>query len=316
MPTNDTKRLSAFISHGGPDAKFARWLADGLQKVGISSRLDQLEIRAGDNIVTWMNDAIGESDYLLLLLSPASVDRYWVKMEWSNALMKEADLRRTFVIPVILPGLKDSQMPSLLRAKAYLDFRQQPDQAFLQLVSRLKDDQLAARDLGRPPSPAPHILTDHITKHFPDDKDSIEVIVHSNRFGRSFRLHIPSDATPSYLMGMLRDTLSLGFSNVDEKLGVELSYTYYLRHKGEAITLSTSLREAGVKDGDRLELWIRVELRDLIEDKEIGSKVFLHLYRTQISDLTEDVRKARNRAFSSAEIARIASKFFAHVDEQ
>jgi hypothetical protein len=116
-------------------------------------------------------------------------------------------------------------------------------------------------------------------------------------------------------MGMLRNTLNLKFSNVDDQLGVELSYTYYLRHKGEAITLNTTMRDAGVMDGDRLELWIRVTLRDLIEDKEIGGAVFARLYLADIGTLTDDLRKARNRAFSSSEISRIAALFFAHVDE-
>lgn len=315
MTPGDGNSMTVFISHAGADSDFAEWVADGLQQVGINSRLDQIEIKAGDNIVMWMNDAIGESDYLLVLLSPKSVDRYWVEMEWSNALMKEAHLRRTFVIPAILPELDDVQIPDLLRAKAYLDFRRDPEKTFLQLVSRLKEDKLIERELGRCPSPAPRNMIQHIEKRFSDSSDTIEVIVHCNRFARSFRLHVPKDATPSYLMGMLRDTLGLKYSNIDENLGVELSYTYYLRHKGEAITLSTPLREAGVKDGDRLELWIRVTLRDLIEDKDIGEKVFFHLYRTSVDTITDDLRKARKRAFSSSEIARVASQFFKHVDE-
>jgi hypothetical protein len=309
------KAISVFISHAGPDATFARSLATGLEQVGIAARLDQAEIRVGDNIVTWMNDAIGESDYLLVLLSPESRDRYWVRMEWSNALMKEAHLRRTFVIPVILPGLQDSEIPEMLRAKAFLDFRIDRDAAFLKLVSRLKDDELAYRELGRLPSPAPRNVVEHIETHLPTDGTTIEVIVHSNRFGRSFRIRVPTVATPSYLMGMLRDTLHLKFSNVDNELGVELSYTYYLRQNGQAITLNTTLADAGVKDGDRLELWIRVTLRDLVEDKDIGDEVFLRLYRADLSTMTDELRNARKRAFSSAEIARVASQFFEHVDK-
>ena len=68
-------------------------------------------------------------------------------------------------------------------------------------------------------------------------------------------------------------------------------------------------------DGDRLELWIRVTLRDLVEDKDIGEKVFLGLYNADIDTMTERLRQARERAFSSPEIARIASRFFEHVDQ-
>ena len=55
-------------------------------------------------------------------------------------------------------------------------------------------------------------------------------------------------------------------------------------------------------------------LRDLIEDKEVGEQVFFDLYRANLATITDDIRKARQRAFSSAEIGRIALPFFAHVD--
>lgn len=216
----------------------------------------------------------------------------------------------------MLDGSCDSSLPITTDIQAFLDFRGDEDAAFLKLVSRLKDDELARRELGRLPTPAPRNVVEHIEKHLPVDGRAIEVIVHSNRFGRSFRLRVPTSATPTYLMGMLRDTLNLKFSNVDNELGVELSYTYYLHHNGQAITLNTTLAEAGVKDGDRLELWIRVTLRDLVEDKEIGDKVFFHLYRANLSTITDELRKARKRAFSSSEIARIASQFFEHVDNE
>ena len=308
-------RPSIFVSHAGPDSEFAKWVSDGLQKVGIEAKLDQAEIKAGNNIVTWMNEAAGESDYLLVLLSQESVKRYWVELEWSNALMKEADLRRTFVIPAILPGMDDENIPFLLKAKAYIDFRKDSEAAFLKLVSRIKDDELISRDLKRLPSPAPSNMVGEVEKSYPDSESNVEVIIYSNRFGRSFRLRVPPEVTPSYLLGMLRDTLKLKFSNIDETMGVELSYTYGLRHKGVSIPLRTSIEDAGVKEGDRLELWIRVTLRDLLEDKEIGEQVSLHLYRISLEKLSTDVAKARKRAFSSAKIAQVAGQFFKHVDE-
>ena len=306
----DDHHATVFISHAGPDSASARMIAEGLATCGIHARLDQAEIKAGTNIILWMNDTVAESDYVLALLSPCSVGRYWVEME-SNALMKEADLRRTFVITALLPGLEDAGIPFLLRARAFVDFRQDQEKALLELVSRFKDDELVRRDLGRYPTPAPASMQVRIEKAFPDGEAMMYVLIHCNRFGRSFRLHVPVSAAPSYLMGMLRDELHLRFSNVDDALGVELSYTYYLKHKGESLTLNKPLGEAGVRDGDRLEFWIRVTLRDLVEDKEIGEKMFFQLYG---AEMDKAILSARKRAFSSGEIAGIARRFFAHVD--
>lgn len=314
MNTHVKRAPTVFISHAGPDSAFAIWLSEGLAKVGIASRLDQTEIRAGDNIVTWMSTAVDESDYLLALLSPVSTRRYWVELEWSSALMKEAELRRSFAIPAVLPGLADQDIPAILKPKKYIDFRHGNEAPFLEVVARLKDDELAARDLGRLPDPAPSAMVDEIAAAYPDAAETIEVLIHSNRFGRSFRVRVPTDAKPNYLLGMLRNTLKLKFSNVDEDMGVELSYTYYLRHDGQAIPLNTTLADAGVENGDRLELWIRATLRDLIDDKDLGEQVFRHLYHVRIDQLGDGIRQARKRAFSSAEIGSIASRFFAHVD--
>jgi hypothetical protein len=68
---------------------------------------------------------------------------------------------------------------------------------------------------------------------------------------------------------MLRETLGLSFSNVDEKLQVELSYTYMLNHHGTGLVLDKSLKESGVQNGDALELWIGVTLRDRLEGKDL-----------------------------------------------
>jgi len=310
----ESAKRTVFISHAGPDSAYALMIAGGLEKCGIHARVDQVEVKAGTNIVMWMNAAVAESDYVLLLLSPSSLGRYWVEMEWSSALMKEADLRRTFVITCVLPGLEDDAIPALLRNRAYIDFRTDQEAPLLQLISRLKDDELIRRDLGRYPVPAPASMQGRVSKAYAGSPSDLEVVVHSNRFGRSFKLCAPESATPSYLMGMLRDELNLKFSNVDPAIGVELSYTYYLKHNGEAITLNTTLRDAGVRSGDRLELWIRVTLRDLIEDKDVGEKVLHDLYMITF-DHAGPILKARNKAFSSAEIANIASKFFAHVDK-
>ena len=65
-----------FISHAGPDSASALLIADGLEKCGIHARVDQVEVRAGTNIVMWMNAAVTESDPaprdLVVLARPAA----------------------------------------------------------------------------------------------------------------------------------------------------------------------------------------------------------------------------------------------------
>nr|MBC8521176.1 toll/interleukin-1 receptor domain-containing protein [Methanomicrobia archaeon] len=259
---------TVFISHASPDKSEALKLHDALKSVGINAHLDQVELEYGDNIITWINNSVQESDYLLILVSANSVGRYWVETEWSAALMKEADLRRTFVIPVLLPGVSDSQIPILLRAKLFVDFRTNTEAPLLQLVNRIKQDEQIARDRGQLPTPAPLTAQQGIFNSFSDSDEWIEVIVFSSRFGRKFRFTVPKKATPSYLLAMLRDSLNLKWSNIDENIFVELSYTYAIGFNGDHLSLDTPLSEAGVTNGSILELWIRVTLTDLLEDSQ------------------------------------------------
>jgi len=128
-----------------------------------------------------MNDAVAESDYLLLLLSPLTVDRYWVRTEWSAALAKEAELRRSFLIPVILPGTADADIPVLLKPKLYVDLREDAEKALLSRISRIKGDGVIARDLGSYPIPAPAAIAERCEVEYSEGADMISVFVHSNR---------------------------------------------------------------------------------------------------------------------------------------
>jgi hypothetical protein len=313
------RKPAVFISHAGPDYKFAEELKDALSKVGIDAHLDQVELRVGDNIIRWMNDAASESDYMIVLLSPNSLGRYWVETEWSSALMKEADLRRTFVLPAILPGVKDGDIPFLLRAKAYIDFRVDVEGGLMKLINRIKQDMQVARDLARLPSPAPHEAQEQVLSKTEKDDELIEVIVHSNRFGRNFRFIVPSTATPSYIISLLRSTFNLKWNNIDEDLLVELSYTYSLRWRGNGLSLHTPLCELGIPNGTRLELWIQVTLTDLLEGKKV-SREEIHFCLSQFNierDLdktTQRLLMLKDRSFTSAQIAQIAKKYFSHVD--
>lgn len=340
------KRPTVFISHAGPDADQAAELQEALTSVGIDARLDQIDLRLGDNVIKWMNDAATESDYLLVLVSANSAGRYWLETEWSAALAREADLRRTFVVPVILPGVEDKEIPFLLRSKLYLDMRVDREAALLQLVNFLKQDQQIAREHGRLPSPAPMSAQEELTHDFSECSEWLNVVVFSNRFARTFRFTLPAEATPSYVLSLLRTRLSLKWSNIDSDLMVELSYTYAIGFHGKHLPLDTPMRESGVTDGSLLELWIRVTLTDLLEKQgktqntaqwlEGAGKTSLaracyfaacrtvmadrafssSLKEAAVKDETDRIMKLllSNREFTSAQIAMIAQRYFSHVD--
>lgn len=316
MEESRNKPLTVYISHSACDAPLAQWVADGLVGAGVTPQLDEIEIKAGDNAISWMSDAVGESDHLLVLLGPELAEQFSVESEWLDALLKEGYLRRAFVIPVLLPQLADSQVPDILGSIMCEDLRgEHPEKSLMHFIARLKDDLLVERELGRRPSPATRNMVEHVAQRFPNPERPVQIVLHSNRFKRCFRIAIDAQATGHYFVEMLRDTLHLRLSDTDEDLGIELSYGYYLKHHGVIVQLDTTFDKAGVKNGDYVELWIRVTVRDLLQDKDVGEEVFKRIYGKSIEELSDEQLQARKRALSSAEIARMASELFKHVDE-
>lgn len=248
MHENSPKEPMVFISHAGEDTGFAKWIAKNLRKAGIKARLDQLELESGDNIIAWMNKAISESDYLLVLLSSSSVQKYWVNREVESGIMKETDPKPMIVIPAVLSGLSDIEIPALLRPIKYIDFRKEKKDALSELISRLKKDL----------SDKPSVVAEETA-----EGDMIEVIIHSNQLAIHTRLKVPTKAISSYLLRMLNDKVGLRFSTVDDDSGIEMLYTYSFNYDGEQIEPYDTLEKVGVKNGDSLKLIVHPALRNV-----------------------------------------------------
>jgi hypothetical protein len=67
------------------DKPFVRDLADALEAGGdIKVWLDEPEIDYGQNMVLKIGDGL-DAEFVLLILSPDSVDSKWVEEEWTDA---------------------------------------------------------------------------------------------------------------------------------------------------------------------------------------------------------------------------------------
>jgi hypothetical protein len=113
-------RRTAFISYSHNDASFVDRLAEDLVANGVGVWLDRWEIRAGESITDRIQQGLVESDYLLVVLSPDSVDSSWVREELSSAQLRQLESRHVVVLPVLY---RDCTIPRLLRDKRYADFR-------------------------------------------------------------------------------------------------------------------------------------------------------------------------------------------------
>jgi len=87
----------------------------------------------GDSITGRISEGIGQNDYLIIVLSKASVGSEWVQRELNAALMKELQKRSVVVLPLLL---EDCQIPPLIADKKYADFRRDHSVGLAELLAR------------------------------------------------------------------------------------------------------------------------------------------------------------------------------------
>jgi hypothetical protein len=108
--------------------------------LGHSPWLDEWQIKVGDCIVSSIQEGLSSSDYIIVVLSPSAVSSGWVEREWKDAYWNEVSARRTIVLPVLLA---DCEVPSLIRAKRYADFRTKYEIGLATLCQAILPPQLA-----------------------------------------------------------------------------------------------------------------------------------------------------------------------------
>jgi len=126
--------MTVFISYSHADKDFVDKLATHLIKSNIHIWLDRWELKVGDSITSKIQEALSDSDYLLLVLSKKSVESDWLKRELNAALLREIEEKRAVILPVLI---EDCEIPLFVRDKLYADFREQFNSGLRTLLDAL-----------------------------------------------------------------------------------------------------------------------------------------------------------------------------------
>ena len=112
--------MTIFISYSHADKEKVDLIAAHMVKKNATVWVDTWELNVGDSIIQRVQDAITESDALLVILSKASIESEWCKKELNSGLIRELDEKRIVVLPVLI---ENCDIPLFLREKMYADLR-------------------------------------------------------------------------------------------------------------------------------------------------------------------------------------------------
>ncbi len=123
---------SVLLSHSSRDKAFVRRLRGDLEREGIVVWLDEVELRVGDDLAA-IEEAIGKSQYLVVVKSAAAMASPWVRHE-----VRRAQEVRLPVLPVVLEEIPD-QGDGFLADLAIADFRAGYRRALWRLIGAVTD---------------------------------------------------------------------------------------------------------------------------------------------------------------------------------
>ncbi|MBC7783530.1 MAG: toll/interleukin-1 receptor domain-containing protein [Burkholderiales bacterium] len=112
-PKRKSASYRVFVSHASTDKWLATVICEKLEASGISTFRDDRDLAGGDDIPDEIRRAILNSDELLVLLTPDSVDRRWVLMEIGAAWLRGPQMR----IIALRCHIEIDPIPDILKSK-------------------------------------------------------------------------------------------------------------------------------------------------------------------------------------------------------
>lgn len=108
-----SKSYQVFISHATADKWIAVAMCKRLERAGIKTFRDDRDIDGGDDIPEQLRMEIKKSRELVVLLTPTSAQREWVRIEVATAWAT----RKGYIITPVLCHVEADSIPNMLRSK-------------------------------------------------------------------------------------------------------------------------------------------------------------------------------------------------------
>lgn len=137
----DSFKHDVFLSHNHADKPRVQRLAERLKAEGLRVWLDEWVIKPGDIIALKVDEGLEQSRVLLLCISPAALASGWVALERSTAVHRDPSNAGRRFIPLLLG---ECDLPDTLRRYKYVDFREESDGAFAEVLAACRTEAVSA----------------------------------------------------------------------------------------------------------------------------------------------------------------------------
>jgi len=133
--------FDVFLSHNSNDKPQVRRLAERLKAAGLRVWFDGWTIAPGDIIALKVDEGLEQSRVLLLCISPNALASGWVALERSTAIHRDPSNAGRRFIPLLLA---DCDLPDTLRRYKYVDFREEAEAAFAEVLTACQPETAEA----------------------------------------------------------------------------------------------------------------------------------------------------------------------------
>jgi hypothetical protein len=143
----DSFAYNVFLSHNSADKSRVRQLAERLRGAGLRVWFDEWLIKPGDDIYLAIERGLEAARVQVLCLSPAALGSEWVALERSTVLFRDPTNKGRRFVPLLLA---DCTLPDTLRRYKYVDFREDAEEAFAELLIACRPEAGAAPPTAMP----------------------------------------------------------------------------------------------------------------------------------------------------------------------
>ena len=126
---------TVFFSHSSKDKLFVRHVYSDVKCGGHDAWLDENEISVGDLIVLKINGGLAKADAVILFVSHAASQSYWVQKEWQSALSVAITGGKVKLLPALI---EDCELPPILADLKFADFRKSYAEGLKSLLDALR----------------------------------------------------------------------------------------------------------------------------------------------------------------------------------